>query len=664
MNGLLDKEEILREELAEMPVVTDTKLKLKFDIGILELLGDQLYTQLPAVISEYISNSYDADASEVIITIDIYDNGINKIDITIEDNGIGIADNIDDKILGINERYLKIGRKRRKQDRITKSKLYGRKIQGKKGIGKLAGFGITKKIEISTISDNILNKFILDYDDMHRVEADEEYFPEHCIKNKEVKQSNGTIIKLCDIFNKKEIDLNKLIIGLVKRCKMFDENFKVVLIKNVNDMQADEILLDSNMYLKSISDINKLQFTWNIPDDLTKLEINDDTTDYFIQNEIIGKIHTAMTPLKKDDQGIILYANGKLCQDNCTFNDRANDNFYQYMFGNLDVDFIDKDINTDNISTSRDSLVWESEIAEELKKNIDIVIKKIQTKWRELRKEEKKAELKRVVDKDIDKWLESLPRSERTTATKLVNTILDDSSIDNNKAKEYIGFVEDMYSFSTFKDLAAEIVNVEEFNVCNTLKLVKDWKFIEAKELAKVSTGRIQTIDSFEKMINENKSERDVIQPFIEEFPWLLDPKLISFEREVTYLKLLKDNCDDSNLGEESNRRIDFLTSMSDNTLYIFELKRPNIKVKTDYVTQVYDYESFIHKVNPNIKVKTFLVTNNCEIDRTAQSMIDSAVKTNKFEIKTYTELLSAARSYHKEIIEKYHLLNKNEESD
>lgn len=664
MNGLLDKEEILREELANIPVVTDTKLKLKFDIGILELLGDQLYTQLPAVISEYISNSYDADASEVIITIDIYDNGINKIDITIEDDGIGIADNIDDKILGINERYLKIGRKRRKQDRITKSKLYGRKIQGKKGIGKLAGFGITKKIEISTISDNILNKFILDYDDMHRVEADEEYFPEHCIKNKEVKQSNGTIIKLCDIFNKKEIDLNKLIIGLVKRCKMFDENFKVVLIKNVNDMQADEILLDSNMYLKSISDINKLQFTWNIPDDLTKLEINDDTVDYFIQNEIIGKIHTAMTPLKKDDQGIILYANGKLCQDNCTFNDRANDNFYQYMFGNLDVDFIDKDINTDNISTSRDSLVWESEIAEELKKNIDIVIKKIQTKWRELRKEEKKAELKRVVDKDIDKWLESLPRSERTTATKLVNTILDDSSIDNKKAKEYIGFVEDMYSFSTFKDLAAEIVNVEEFNVCNTLKLVKDWKFIEAKELAKVSTGRIQTIDSFEKMINENKSERDVIQPFIEEFPWLLDPKLISFEREVTYLKLLKDNCDDSNLGEESNRRIDFLTSMSDNTLYIFELKRPNIKVKTDYVTQVYDYESFIHKVNPNINVKTFLVTNNCEIDRTAQSMIDSAVKTNKFEIKTYTELLSAARSYHKEIIEKYHLLNKNEESD
>ena len=385
---------------------------------------------------------------------------------------------------------------------------------------------------------------------------------------------------------------------------------------------------------------------------------------YFNDNHIIGKVWTSTTPLKKDNQGIILYANGKLCQDNSTFNERANDNFYQYMYGYLEVDFIDADIETDNISTARDSLVWENPVSQELKSMIDEVIKKIQIDWRSLRKNDKKEELKKVVDMDIDKWLESLPKSERVTASKLVNTILEDSSIDNDKAKEYIGYVEDMYSFSTFKDLAAEIVSVEDFNVTNTLKLVKDWKFIEAKELAKVSEGRIQTIDSFEKMIIENKSERDVIQPFIEEFPWLLDPKLISFEREVTYLKLLRENCDDSNLGDESNRRIDFLTSMSDNTLYIFELKRPNLKVKTDYVTQVYDYESFIHKVNPNINVKTFLVTNNCEIERTAQSMIDSAVKTNKFEIKTYTELLSAARSYHKEIIERYHLLNKNEESN
>ncbi|MCI9234086.1 MAG: hypothetical protein HFH08_05810 [Bacilli bacterium] len=663
--GILDREEMIAEEMQTSRVCTDTKLKLKFDIGIIELLGDQLYTQLPAVLSEYISNSYDADATEVTIIVDVVDDGRMKTDITIKDNGIGIADEDDDKILGINNKYLKVGRKRRRVDNSSLSKIYNRKLQGKKGIGKLAGFGITKKIEISTVSDNILNTFILDYDDMHEVGADEEYFPEHTNINEPTDIYQGTSIKLCEIFRKNEIDLSSLVIGLVKRNKIFDDNFKVILIKNVNGLEeVDKIIIDNEMYLNSIKEVNQNQFEWSIPEKLEELNMDQNIINYFKDNRIIGKVWTSTTPLKKDNQGIILYANGKLCQDNSTFNERANDNFYQYMYGYLEVDFIDADIEIDNISTARDSLVWENPVSQELKNMIDEVIKKIQIDWRNLRKNDKKEELKKVVDMDIDKWLESLPKSERITASKLVNTILEDPSIDNDKAKEYIGYVKDMYSFSTFKDLAAEIVSVEDFNVTNTLKLVKDWKFIEAKELAKVSEGRIQTIDSFEKMIIEDKSERDVIQPFIEEFPWLLDPKLISFEREVTYLKLLRENCNDSKLGDESNRRIDFLTSMSDNTLYIFELKRPNLKVKTDYVTQVYDYESFIHKVNPNINVKTFLVTNNCEIERTAQSMIDSAVKTNKFEIKTYTELLSAARSYHKEIIERYQLLNKNEESN
>ena len=662
--GLLDKEKTIAEEMQALQVCTDTNLKLKFDIGIIELLGDQLYTQLPAVLSEYISNSYDADATEVTIIVDVVDDGRIKTDITIKDNGIGIADEDDDKILGINNKYLKVGRRRRRADNSSLSKIYKRKLQGKKGIGKLAGFGITKKIEISTISDNILNTFVLDYDDMHEVGAEEEYFPEHTDINKPTDILHGTSIKLCEIFRKNEIDLSSLVIGLVKRNKIFDDNFKVTLIKNINGLEeVEKIVIDNEMYLRSIKEVNQTQFEWSIPEKLEELKLDQNIIKYFNDNHIIGKIWTSTTPLKKDNQGIILYANGRLCQDNSTFNERANDNFYQYMYGYLEVDFIDADIENDNISTARDSLVWENPVSQELKSMIDEAIKKIQIDWRNLRKNDKKEKLKKFVDMDIDRWLEELPKSERVTAGKLVNTIIEDSSIDNDKAKEYIGYVEDMYSFSTFKNLAAEIVSVEDFNIANTLKLVKDWKFIEAKELAKVSEGRIKTIDSFEKMIIENKSERDVIQPFIEEFPWLLDPKLISFEREVTYLKLLKENCDDSNLGDESNRRIDFLTSMSDNMLYIFELKRPNLKVKTDYVTQVYDYESFIHKVNPNINVKTFLVTNNCEIERTAQSMIDSAVKTNKFEIKTYTELLSAARSYHKEIIERYYLLNKKEES-
>lgn len=361
MISLLEGKSILRDDSIEKPVTNvenDLKLKLKFDIGIIELLGDQLYTQLPAVLSEYISNSYDADATEVTIIVDVVDDGIMKTDITIKDNGIGIADEDDNKILGINNKYLKVGRKRRRVDNCSLSKIYNRKLQGKKGIGKLAGFGITKKIEISTVSNNILNTFVLDYDDMHEVGADEEYFPEHININERTDIQHGTSIKLCKIFRKNEIDLNSLVIGLVKRNKIFDDNFKVILIKNVNGLEeVDRIVIDNEMYLNSIKEVNQTQFEWSIPEKLEELKVDQNVINYFNDNHITGKIWTSTTPLKKDNQGIILYANGKLCQDNSTFNERANDNFYQYMYGFLEVDFIDADIETDNISTARDSLV-------------------------------------------------------------------------------------------------------------------------------------------------------------------------------------------------------------------------------------------------------------------------------------------------------------------
>ena len=51
-------------------IKNNEELKFKFDIGIIELLGSQLYIQLPSIIVEFISNAYDADATEVEVIID------------------------------------------------------------------------------------------------------------------------------------------------------------------------------------------------------------------------------------------------------------------------------------------------------------------------------------------------------------------------------------------------------------------------------------------------------------------------------------------------------------------------------------------------------------------------------------------------------------------
>ncbi len=45
-----------------MKIEKDNKLRLQFDIHTIEHLGVQMYKTLPPVLSELISNSYDADA--------------------------------------------------------------------------------------------------------------------------------------------------------------------------------------------------------------------------------------------------------------------------------------------------------------------------------------------------------------------------------------------------------------------------------------------------------------------------------------------------------------------------------------------------------------------------------------------------------------------------
>ncbi|NLC03784.1 MAG: ATP-binding protein, partial [Tissierellia bacterium] len=96
----------------------------------------------------------------------------------------------------------------------------------------------------------------------------------------------------------------------------------------------------------------------------------------------------------------------------------------------------------------------------------------------------------------------------------------------------------------------------------NILKIANDWEMIESKELAKVALGRISAIEKLEQHLEGNAKEVEIMQPFFEKFPWILNPRITTFEREVSFSTILKKNFPDQSLGK-SNRRIDFLCSLT-----------------------------------------------------------------------------------------------------
>lgn len=123
--------------------------EIKLDRRVLKQLGSQLYGDTPSVIAELVANSYDADANNVWITIDTVNNNV-----IVEDDGKGMTAG------DINESFLNIGYDKRSDNGVTDS---GRKIMGRKGIGKLATFSLTNTVRVLSSKDHKKAGCILDF---------------------------------------------------------------------------------------------------------------------------------------------------------------------------------------------------------------------------------------------------------------------------------------------------------------------------------------------------------------------------------------------------------------------------------------------------------------------------------------------------------------------
>ena len=176
--------------------------KIQFDKNTIDHLGIKLYSKFPPVIAELISNSYDADAENVRIEIDYS----NKI-VTVFDDGAGMNHE------ELNDNFLKIGRNRRKAEGTGLSKNKKRKVTGKKGLGKLAVFGIAKTIEVHSIKDGIKNAFSMNYDDL-KAEINDEYNPKVLYENEKTKETPQTKVIIREITQKSIMNIKDLAYSL------------------------------------------------------------------------------------------------------------------------------------------------------------------------------------------------------------------------------------------------------------------------------------------------------------------------------------------------------------------------------------------------------------------------------------------------------------------
>ncbi|MCX7237122.1 TIGR02391 family protein [Polynucleobacter sp.] len=382
--------------------MNDAALRMSFDPNTIEHLGIKMYSQIPNAIAELIANAYDADAS--VVYIKLYDNNLGK-SIEVIDDGMGM--DFDE----INQKFLRIGRNRRKDNQNLTPK--GRKATGKKGLGKLALFGIGDMIEVSTTKENSDEKikFKLDWSELKSTN-NAEYTPHF-----EISQSNltekGTTIALRKLRRESAFEKENLAISLSKLFNFFSGEFKCFI--SLND--DEQIEINNELRFRNIDS----QFKWVFPEFSEIVDPN-----YPYRSEIVGEIISTEKPLRAGLRGITLFANGRLVNAAEFFDIPESSHVFSYLTGWINVDFIDN-LDEDAISTNRQSLNWDLPIASSLRVFLASAIRKVIAEWRTKRNEANRKTVETTTNINTEKWYSTLPDQIRSDVQVIVDSMITES---------------------------------------------------------------------------------------------------------------------------------------------------------------------------------------------------------------------------------------------
>jgi len=411
------------------------RLFMTFEANTIKHLGVKMYSNMPPALAELIANAYDACATEVYVRL--YDQEEKRV--IVEDNGIGMS------FEEVNNYFLRIGRNRREEGQKSSC---GRIPTGKKGLGKLALFGIGDTINITTCQGKSGVSFNLDWNEILAWKG-REYEPKFkLLSKKEVFQ--GTRITLTNLKRITGFPLADYAESIAKLFN-FQDNFTVYL--SLNDYE--QIRIDNKLKYENITP----EFEWDIQE---IIKVNE--KHYSDKAQIRGTIITTEKPLNANLRGVTLFANGRMVNSAEFFGPSESSHFYSYATGWLNIDFIDN-WEEDVISTNRQSIDWENAKTSELRKYIASCISIIERQWRESRKEQKKKRISEKVNLNVKDWLEKLPLNVQGQVETIVNLLDDTPEISEDTQQAVTRLLH---------DIAPEYANLHWRNLENEIKAVSE----------------------------------------------------------------------------------------------------------------------------------------------------------------------------------------------
>ena len=625
--------------------------RMEFDVYTIKHLGLQMYSTLPPVIGELVANGWDANATKVEITIPETPIDEQTSEIVISDDGIGMSDK------EIREKYLIVGRDRRENEQSDETPPpYNRKVMGRKGIGKFSAFGIAKEIDVESIKDGEVSHFRMNYDELLE-KADERSieFPP-LDPTQTVSKGTKIILRYITKFKTRRISIAIIRRGLARRFAVIgaQQDFEVVI--NGSPISPE----DRDLKRLLEKDTDGKPYLW----EYDTVEIQPETS--WTVSGWIGALNRTTPDIDGIDRGIVLMARGKLVQEPFVFEAVVGQQFaLSYLIGELHVDFVDEA--EDTIGTTRNSLVWDTESNTALKAWGQKEVNRIAREWGKKRREDNERELEE--NELYVKFKEQAKETGNKRALKLADQLVR-QAIDKNPTADVediepvIQTSLDFLEFDAFWEITEDLTETEFEDTEKLFDLFREWQIVEAKEMARVTEGRIKTIEKLQDLIEKDALEVPTLHNFLKEFPWVIDSRWLLVDDEVRYSNLLRDKYPEGSDLLEADKRIDFLCVREGTNLVVVEIKRPKSKASVKELDQIEEYVSFMRDyiqrtTDPAHKyeeVTGYLLCGDLVDNYRVRGKSKNLEKAQIY-VRRYIDLLNMVKRAHDEFLKRYNQL-------
>ncbi len=597
-----------------LPVARNAAAQSPYQLRISRLtvdkLGVKLYDKASAVVAELIANGYDADAETVTVrlplNLQLASQAGGKLKdlghvIDVEDDGHGMTP---DEAIGF---YLRVGADRRTRTGAdgSRSRKKKRPVMGRKGIGKLAPFGICRRIEVwsaggpKTKNGYAVTHFFMDFDKI--VTDDDEAVPlEVGREDRSWSKKSGTRIRLTSFLAKRVPDQETFLRQLAVRFTFAKPDFKIMVVDAVTDGARSVQVSPLDIPLLPGSKI-ELAARPVIADDGSTLPVS-------------GWLGMAKEAYKNEEMmGVRIYARGKIAGVTRDFNQPAGFTgefaMRSYLVGQVEAEWLDLDNGDDLVRTDRQDILWSSDYGELLRRWGAELIKEIARISREPRRV-------RVRDAFLRKsGIED--RARQRFGDKQVARVAIDL------AKKFGGFAaEDELSDDVYvEDLSQIILSVAphqalmeafhefanhvtkgEASINQMLDIFSKAQIAELASYAQIAAQRVRVIKDLQRIIDMSMDESQ-FQALIAQAPWLINPSwtVITKNQSLKNFKIAFEKFWKQTHGtdvvlaiDQEAKRPDFTLVSIDGLLHIVEIKKAGHKLDdTDFARLVNYVDAF-----------------------------------------------------------------------